>query len=228
MFGMHRIRRETTMSEPEGFLTRWARRKQEAAQTPSALEADAAATPAGSPTPDAQPTTVPVPPAESAGEPALVDLTKLPAIESITSATDIRPFLAAGVPPELTRAALRRAWATDPAIRDFIGIAENQWDFTAPDGVPGFGVLPDGEQVRRLLARVMGEDEPASPAEATQAASPQIAEAASPAEAEDAEDSGTPEADLLQRSKEEDAASAPEQDASSPESRPRHGGALPR
>ena len=37
---------------------------------------------------------------------------------SITAATDIRAFLAPGVPAELTRAALRRAWTADPAIRD--------------------------------------------------------------------------------------------------------------
>ena len=65
----------------------------------------------------------------------------LPPIESITAATDIRAFLAPGVPEELTRAALRRVWVTDPTIRDFVGLAENQWDFTNPDGVPGFGSL---------------------------------------------------------------------------------------
>jgi hypothetical protein len=32
----------------------------------------------------------------------------------------------------MTVAALRRAWVSDPVIRDFIGIAENQWDFTNP------------------------------------------------------------------------------------------------
>jgi TorA maturation chaperone TorD len=30
---------------------------------------------------------------------------------------------------------------TDPAIRDFIGIAENQWDFNDPTAMPGFGPL---------------------------------------------------------------------------------------
>ena len=49
----------------------------------------------------------------------------LPATESITADTDIRAFLAPGIPAHLTRAALRRAWAADPAIRDFVGLAEN-------------------------------------------------------------------------------------------------------
>jgi TorA maturation chaperone TorD len=30
---------------------------------------------------------------------------------------------------------------TDPAIRDFIGIAESQWDFNDPTAMPGFGPL---------------------------------------------------------------------------------------
>ena len=85
------------------------------------------------------------------------DPTNLPAIESIDAATDIRAFLARGVPTELTRAALRRAWVSDPAIRDFIGLAENQWDFTKPDTVPGFGSLELTPELRTMVARLVGE-----------------------------------------------------------------------
>jgi Protein of unknown function (DUF3306) len=77
-----------------------------------------------------------------------------PPIESIGAGSDIRPFLAPGVPADLTRAALRRAWSTDPAIRDFIGLSENSVDFNAQDGVPGFD-----SQTRQLLARTTGEAE---------------------------------------------------------------------
>jgi hypothetical protein len=70
------------------------------------------------------------------------DLATLPSIESIGAATDIRSFLQSAVPVELTRAALRQAWVRDPLIRDFVGIAENQWDFTNPSAIPGFGPLP--------------------------------------------------------------------------------------
>ena len=35
----------------------------------------------------------------------------------------------------------------DPVIRDFIGLSENSWDFNAPDGIPGFGSLPQGGPV---------------------------------------------------------------------------------
>jgi len=78
----------------------------------------------------------------------------LPPIGSIGAGSDIRPFLAPSVPAHLTRAALRRAWSTDPAIRDFIGLSENSWDFNVQDGVPGFGSLTP-----QRLARMTGEAE---------------------------------------------------------------------
>ena len=46
---------------------------------------------------------------------------------------------------------------TDPAIRDFIGLAENQWDFTQPDGVPGFGSLELTPELRRMVAGLVGD-----------------------------------------------------------------------
>jgi hypothetical protein len=79
-------------------------------------------------------------------------------IGSISAGSDIRPFLSAIVPADLTRAALRRAWSVDPTIRNFIGLSENSWDFNAAGGVPGFGALT-AEDSRRLLARVMEEKE---------------------------------------------------------------------
>jgi hypothetical protein len=85
------------------------------------------------------------------------DPATLPLIESITETSDVRAFLAPGVPEELTRAALRRVWVTDPTIRDFIGIAENQWDFTKPDGVPGFGSLELTPELRRTVAGLIDD-----------------------------------------------------------------------
>jgi hypothetical protein len=99
---------------------------------------------------------------EKLGQPRLTEssfnVANLPPIESIGAGTDIRPFLAPGVPADLTRAALRRAWLTDPAIHDFIGLSENSWDFNAQDGVLGFGsLIPDSP--RQLLARTTREAE---------------------------------------------------------------------
>jgi hypothetical protein len=147
------------MSEPDNFLSRWSRRKLE----PSP-ESDKAA-PALEQTVDAQagdavPQVAAAVPADAehdqtqelSQEPPF-DAASLPPIESITAGTDIRDFLKPGVPLSLSRAALRRAWTSDPAIRDFIGIAENQWDFTN-DSIPGFGPI-DPADIPRLLARII-------------------------------------------------------------------------
>jgi uncharacterized protein DUF3306 len=139
------------MSEQEKFLKRWSRRKREVAgdSTPAA-EQDAASVKR-----DAESGEPPAPSAATAEPP--FDPASLPPLESIVANSDIRAFLRPGVPAGLTRAALRRAWSADPAIRDFIGLSENSWDFTAPDGVPGFGPL-DPAEVPRLLAEVFGPD----------------------------------------------------------------------
>lgn len=121
------------MSAKEEFLSRWSRRKCEAKWPDQAEVAPA------------EPVEAPVPLASdgSAAESANpeVDLSSLPSIDSIDAATDITAFLRKGVPNELTHAALRRAWAADPAIRDFVGLAENAWDFNDPNAMPGFGPL---------------------------------------------------------------------------------------
>ena len=143
------------MSEPEKslqeFLQRWSRRKLGGAdgerEAPDAQAAEGEGAELAPPA-DAPPAGAPDA-AATAFDPA-----SLPPIESITAASDIRAFLAPGVPPELTRAALRRAWVSDPAIRDFVGIAENQWDFTKPDGVPGFGPLELTAELHRMVAEL--------------------------------------------------------------------------
>lgn len=129
------------MSDEE-FLKRWSRRKQEAKQE----------TAAQAPLPAEAEATAPAVPSEPE-----IDIAKLPPLDSITAATDITDFLRKGIPAELSRAALRRAWAADPAIRDFVGLAENAWDFTDPNAVPGFGALQSTpEQIGAMVERVMG------------------------------------------------------------------------
>ena len=135
------------MSDEE-FLKRWSRRKQEAKQEPSKAAEQAPSSPAQT---AAAPET-----AEVISEPE-IDLSKLPTIDSITATTDITEFLRKGIPAELSRAALRRAWAADPAIRDFVGLAENAWDFTDPNAIPGFGALQGTpEQIGAMVERVIG------------------------------------------------------------------------
>ena len=88
------------------------------------------------------------------------DPASLPPIESITAETDIRGFLAAGVPSELTRAALRRSWACDPKIRNFVGLADYDWDFNAADSMAGFGPLQMTDEMKKMAARIVEPDRP--------------------------------------------------------------------
>ncbi len=150
------------MSEPEKFLTRWSRRKLVAEEPAPPPAAEAApqkpvednATSGGT----AGKTAVPPEP--------VFDPASLPSLDSISMETDITAFLKPGVPGELRLAALRRAWVTDPAIRDFKGLAENDWDFTVPNATMGFGEIDPGLDVKKMLADVFGDaprDEPPAP-----------------------------------------------------------------
>ena len=225
------------MSDDEGFLARWSRRKREAAQAASGQPKPEGA--AGDPA--AEVSASDLPPGEAQ---PLFDPARLPPLESIGAASDIQPFLAAGVPADLTRAALRRAWAADPAIRDFIGLAENSWDFNAPGGVPGFGSLK-AEEARRLLSQAMGEpdagasEQPAAEVPASDQAAP-AARAPGPAtpglaqdQARQDHDASVDRCDPTPRGKTNNNNIAMQHDAGgreSPPSLPRrgHGGALPK
>ena len=129
------------MSEPENFIARWSRRKR-AAEHADEKTADEKAP--NEKTSEHKPAAVSEGTDESAPRAGTTvrsdapppelpfDLAKLPPLESITAESDIRAFLAPGVPAELTRAALRRAWSADPKIREFVGLADYDWDFNAP------------------------------------------------------------------------------------------------
>jgi hypothetical protein len=202
-------------SEDEGFLARWSRRKREAETTTPA--SPSSAEPATSPE-------VSDHPRQPESHDVSDIIAQLPRIEEITAATDIRAFLAPGVPNELRLAALRRVWSADPAIRDFIGLAENQWDFNAPDGVPGFGSLLDPDQVRRLLAKVVGGEEKQAGTSVSEPAEPDPPETERAATLDaltpvSANEPGAPGIDV--------AASVSPPDEAPPPPR-RHGGALPR
>jgi hypothetical protein len=119
------------VTDSKNFISRWARLKQRNQATVAQPRPD---------TPAAEP----------------FDPASLPSIESIVANTDITGFLQSCVPAELTRAALRQAWTSDPAIRDFIGIAENQWDFNDPTAMPGFGPMLEGDRLPELLAQALG------------------------------------------------------------------------
>ena len=223
------------MTEEE-FIARWSRRKRAAEEEAAQAPAEARTVPRSEPSAAAFPQNV----ASESPEENAFDPASLPSIDSITDASDITAFLRKGVPLELTRAALRRAWATDPAIRDFVGLAENAWDFNDPTAIPGFGTLDHSpEQVRQMVAEMFGE---------VRQAAAQIADVADDRQRDDtvgnidASADRTPEADELEpaRDVEDLAAVASQKDgtediamqknaAPSGEHQPRrsHGGALP-
>jgi hypothetical protein len=140
------------MTEPENFLKRWSKRKlaererskdELATNQHPPAEHDALAEP---PQTDGM--------AKANDE--TFDLADLPAIDSIAANTDVTAFLRPGVPADLTRAALRRAWTSDPAIRDFVGLVENGWDFNDPSAMAGFGTIT-AEEVAQLASKIIGE-----------------------------------------------------------------------
>jgi hypothetical protein len=159
------------MTAPDNFLSRWSRRKR---------EADARAMPGLQPEqarPELEATNHAdagsaavefVAQDKAAAEPGpdlpIGDLEILPSVESITESTDIRGFLRSGVPPELTRNALRRAWTSDSSIRNFIGIAENQWDFNDPNAIAGFGPPSGIDDTPALLKQALGRIDEAAEA----------------------------------------------------------------
>jgi Protein of unknown function (DUF3306) len=231
------------MSEPENFLERWSRKKAESERdVPAAHEQrDIAVDQLKSDTTAASPSV----PATSKPE---FDIASLPSLESITKATDIRVFLAPGVPAHLTRAALRRAWTADPAIRDFVGLQENDWDFTNPDAIPGFGDIAPHYDVKKLLAQLFNEPEgDVVRADATRPAVPQdaqpakiVAESDAPVNSSEATPSGEPDGnrspvttmalsdtDFVQRNNDNARNGNSEVQMAERTSRRQHGGALP-
>ena len=136
------------MSDDDNFIARWSRRKRgSAADTAERLKSEEDSGAAAS---DITGDCI------FSGEAKSFDLEGLPPIESIGPDSDVRAFLAAGVPPDLTRLALRRLWASDPKIRNFVGLSENSWDFNAPGSMAGFGPI-DKEQLDRILTQLLGD-----------------------------------------------------------------------
>ena len=214
------------MTESDNFLSRWSRRKQDAKREPEPSDDTVAAEQASEASADvaAAETAGPKPDSEKEHE---FDLASLPPIESIGAGTDIRLFLQKGVPAELTRAALRRAWTTDPAIRDFIEVAENQWDFATGKGLPGFGELQiNPEDIRRMVAevfeeRVLGPETEPNPQQSV------IADSAKPAETPQSVSSENDEPIVHRKEEHVAMQQEPQQVTSSLPVKRGHGGALP-
>jgi hypothetical protein len=150
----------------KSFLSRWSQRKQEAKQPDRDAPAPDAAAPAARV-------------AESEAEPEF-DLSSLPKLEDLTATTDITAFLRKGVPESLRNAALRKAWALDPAIRNYVNPAlDYAYDWNTPGGVPGSSEVGAGMDVARLVSQIMGGGESVTEPQGS-AAEPRSAPGADP------------------------------------------------
>jgi hypothetical protein len=176
------------MSDPSGFLTRWSQRKRAAAEpaaAPLTAEDDPAAQDAA---------TIPQEAGNAAA--ALPEMPPLPTLEEITTSTDISVFMHPAVPEPLRAAALRRMWAIDPAIRDYVSEAiDYAYDWNTPGGVPGNGPLGPADDVARMIADLFYRPEPETAEEPAPDGTPELdppAGSDSPIEVAEAPDAATP------------------------------------
>jgi hypothetical protein len=133
----------------KNFLSRWSQRKREAklpdADSPTVKPAEEAEVLPASATEDAN------------EEP--FDLSSLPKLEDVTETTDITGFLRKGVPESLRNAALRKSWALDPAIRNYVNPAlDYAYDWNTPGGVPGNSEIAVGTDIAKMVLQIMGGD----------------------------------------------------------------------
>lgn len=137
--------------EGEGFLSRWSRRKRELAEPESVTVAPAVEAP--------PPSTEPAP---AEPEPEI----EPPSLDLVDKDFDLAPWLKRNVPETWKLAALRRAWESDPAIRDYVNPARDYaLDWNTPGGAPGYGPLTESDDVGGMLRAIFGEaPEPESPA----------------------------------------------------------------
>lgn len=154
----------------DNFLHRWSRRKHEAArsvtapsETQPAASAPAVATPAVAS------------PALVAAAPPPVEAQPLPPVESLSLASDFKPFLAEKVDEAVKRAALRKLFA-DPHFNVMDGLDTYIDDYSKPDPLPE-GLLDKLANVYRTLDETDAAAEPA-PTETTVAAATPSAEPA--------------------------------------------------
>lgn len=125
-----------------GFLKRWSSRKQiatsDAVQKEALREQDQQQQPVA---------------------PALeqpVENLPLPSLDDIIPGSDVSVFFQKHVPEALRAAALRKLWTTDPDIKDFIEMADYQWDFTNPDAIPGWSSTVDGIDLKAMVDKIFG------------------------------------------------------------------------
>ncbi len=141
--------RDEDTDREQGFLGRWIKRKAEvrdqAAAETTGKDEPASATPA--------PERANAVDSDLAAQEPTFDISTLPKLDDITAQTNITDFMRREVPAALRNAALRQAWAIDPAIRDYVNPArEYAYDWNIPGGVPGNGPIEAGYDALKQVA----------------------------------------------------------------------------
>ncbi|MDX6752256.1 DUF3306 domain-containing protein [Geminicoccaceae bacterium 1502E] len=129
------------MSDEQGFIGRWARRKAEVQRAAAPVTEPAPPAPApvfeAAHEPSPEPTigdgpAAARPPSQGAGSAPerAFDPASLPPVESLTASSDYRDFLRAEVPAQLRRQALRHLWRSDPVFANLDGLLEHGEDYS--------------------------------------------------------------------------------------------------
>lgn len=131
-----------------GFLSRWAKRKLETAKLQTA-NPDPGESGAGEP---GSPVRV------GRGEPSsdvIPEPLPLPSLDDVVPGADLSLFMQPHVPETLRNAALAKMWRSDPSIRDFIEMADYQWDWNTPGGMPGYAESVSGLDLEQMARRIV-------------------------------------------------------------------------
>jgi hypothetical protein len=144
------------LTEDEGFLRRWSRRKVAERRDAAADDGDAAECPA-------EPLPAPIPAAPAAPTPAKradaeaeTARPPLPDIESLTPQSDFSIFMRDGVPTDMRTRALRKLWRIDPAFGEMDDLRDYADDYT--DSAVATGAIPTLYKVGRGFLQAEEEE----------------------------------------------------------------------
>lgn len=166
-------------SSDDGFLSRWSRRKREAAQAETRADEPSVTRPLTRPLAGPQqsgagshaesnPATAQSREALSPEDelarfdPSTFEI-PLPSLDDLKPGDSLKAFMQRGVPMVIRNAALRKMWALDPMVRDFRSEAlDYAYDWNAPGGIPGISepLAPNdrvSEMVDALFRKREGE-----------------------------------------------------------------------
>ena len=152
----------TDGGDDRGFVARWSRRKAAARTAEPEPPADDASPPAGDPATDE---------AERQANRAAAEAIDL---ESLAENPDVTPFLKAGVPDALRRAALRKLFRSNPVLANVDGLVDYGEDFRNPSMIlstfrsawqAGRGYLDAGANRRNRTETAQSEAGPQPPTE---------------------------------------------------------------